>query len=80
MAPRRWRSGPVSADPRAALEAAIARSGLSLSRFATDVVSRDSRTVRRWRSGESPIPDTAAEWLAAYAEGRVEVTGDLVTP
>jgi len=67
-------------DPRTALEAAIARSGLSLSRFAADVVSRDARTVRRWRSGESPIPDTAAAWLEAYAEGRVDVTGELVAP
>jgi len=67
-------------DPRTALEAALERSGLSLSRFATDVMSRDARTVRRWRSGESPIPDTAAAWLEAYAAGRVKVTGELVAP
>ena len=67
-------------DPRTVLEAALTKSGLSLRRFATDVLSRDERTVRRWRSGDSPIPDTAADWLAEYAEGRVTVSGPLVEP
>lgn len=67
-------------DPRATLEAALARSGLSLRRFAIEVLGRDERTVRRWRSGDSPIPEIAAAWLVAYVDGRVRVTGSLVAP
>lgn len=67
-------------DPRRALEAALARSGLSLRAFAERVLSRDERTVRRWRTGDSPIPEAAAEWLRVYAEGGVTVSGPWVMP
>jgi hypothetical protein len=46
----------------------IKASGLSVGAFARDVVLRDERTVFRWLSGESPIPEPVAakldEWLA----------------
>lgn len=45
------------------LEARIDASGLSTSKFAERVLLRDGRTVRRWLSGESPIPNIVMEWL-----------------
>lgn len=45
------------------LRAAIEASGLSARRFAVEVMGRDERTVRRWLSGETEIPDSAAQWL-----------------
>lgn len=36
---------------------------MSARRFAQDVLSRDERTVRRWLSGETEIPESAASWL-----------------
>lgn len=51
--------------PRATekLRALIDASGMSARRFAQDVLSRDERTVRRWLSGETEIPESAASWL-----------------
>jgi hypothetical protein len=46
-----------------ALRAAIARSGLSQRQFARDILTRDPRTVRRWLSGDSPIPQAVLAWL-----------------
>ena len=48
----------------AQLRAAIDRSGLSASAYARSVLIRDPRTVRRWLSGTSPIPDAVREYLA----------------
>src|SRR5689334_8446856 len=45
------------------LAAAIKRSGLSARAFARDVLWRDERTIRRWLSGESPVPDVVADRL-----------------
>lgn len=45
------------------LELAIERSGLSARAFARDVLWRDERTVRRWLSGESPVPKVVADRL-----------------
>jgi hypothetical protein len=42
---------------------AIKRSGLSARVFARDVLWRDERTVRRWLSGESPVPAVVADRL-----------------
>jgi DNA-binding transcriptional regulator YiaG len=47
----------------AALRTLIASTGMSVQLFAVDVLARDSRTVRRWLSGETVIPDAAAQWL-----------------
>ena len=48
------------------LERALALSGLSLRAFAEDVLARDERTVRRWRSGEIAIPAIVRRWLTRY--------------
>lgn len=45
------------------LRSAIVRSGLSAQRYALDVLIRDPRTVRRWVSGESPIPRVVERYL-----------------
>lgn len=45
------------------LRAAIQQSGLSSSEYARTVLTRDSRTVRRWLSGESPIPEAVRRYL-----------------
>jgi len=58
--------GPVSCpvDPAVALlRAAIAASGLSARRYATEVLTRDERTVRRWLAGKSPIPRAVVAML-----------------
>lgn len=44
------------AEQIALLEDRIEASGLSTTEFAEDVLWREPRTVRRWLSGESPIP------------------------
>lgn len=45
------------ATARLFLDVAMHTSGLTLTRFASDVLARDRRTVQRWRSGFSPIPE-----------------------
>jgi hypothetical protein len=47
----------------ALLRKRIDESGLSHRRFARDVMIRDERTVRRWFSGDGPIPSRVMEWL-----------------
>lgn len=46
-------------DPRELLERALVITGCSLRSFAESHMVRDERTVRRWRSGKSPIPEVA---------------------
>lgn len=46
-----------------ALKRAIAASGLSNRKYAETVLTRDERTVRRWLSGDSPIPKAVVEFL-----------------
>lgn len=38
------------------ISAAIKASGLSVRRFAAEVLIRDPRTVWRWLAGENPLP------------------------
>ena len=45
------------------LKAAITKSGLSSSGYATEILTRDPRTVRRWLDGETPIPPVVVEFL-----------------
>jgi hypothetical protein len=45
------------------LALAIERAGLSARAFARNVLWRDERTVRRWLSGESPVPKVVADRL-----------------
>jgi hypothetical protein len=66
-------------DPRTLLSTLIEASGLSISAWARDVLGRDVRTVRRWRSGETEIPESVGQWLArvesvTHAASRVRVT------
>lgn len=57
-------------DARDLLEQAIAKTGLSLRSFAEVHMVRDERTVRRWRSGDVPIPDVAIRRLEQIIAGR----------
>ncbi len=45
------------------LRKAIKASGLTIDRFARDVVLREVRTVYRWLSGDSPVPRVVADYL-----------------
>jgi hypothetical protein len=49
------------------LEKVIAASGLSARRFATEVLTRDERTIRRWLAGKSPIPKAVVDFLEKEA-------------
>ena len=48
---------------RKILEARITESGISAKKFADLVLKRDERTLRRWRSGESPMPDLVRRFI-----------------
>lgn len=48
------------------LAAAVQVSGLSKMRFASEVMGREYRTVRRWASGQSPMPKAARLFLEQY--------------
>jgi len=61
---RGWPRGMARPDHVALLRAAIAASGLSARRYATEVLTRDERTVRRWLAGKSPIPRAVVAMLA----------------
>ena len=51
-------------DPdRDILEARITESGISAKTFADLVLKRDERTLRRWRAGESPMPDPVRRFI-----------------
>jgi hypothetical protein len=45
------------------LKRRILESGLSVRQFAIQVMVREDRTVRRWLSGESPVPNMVVDWL-----------------
>ena len=45
------------------LEAAIAKSGLSDRQYASKVLTRNERTIRRWLAGDTPIPKTVVTFL-----------------
>lgn len=62
--------GNMKAYQRVALEhlrRLLEGSGLSVARFARDVMGRDPRTLQRWLSGEIAIPQSAAQWLGRVA-------------
>jgi hypothetical protein len=58
----------MTAADKKLLKDAIKSSGLSDRRFATEVLIRDERTVRRWLSGESPIPAVVVAFLREYLQ------------
>ncbi len=45
------------------LSQAITASGLTLGRFAREVLIRDEVTVRRWLKRENDIPQAVRDWL-----------------
>ena len=55
-------------EPADKLRVLIKHSGLSVSAFARVVVMREPRTVRRWLSGESPIPVVVQAWMDANTQ------------
>ena len=50
--------------PLARLQALLKASPLSHSAYARGILLREPRTLRRWLSGESPIPKQVCAWLA----------------
>lgn len=54
----------------ALLRTAIDASGLSARKWAEQVAWRDERTIRRWLSGDSPIPALVVEKLRIISERR----------
>lgn len=66
-----------TADPTLTrLRALVAESGLSQAEFASAVLGRDPRSLRRYLAGDV-IPPTLAAWIDAVA--RVEATSGRVT-
>ena len=59
-------SRPRVADRRL-LERCIAESGLTQHDFAVAVLVRDARTVRRWLSGDRPVPALVVQYLGGLA-------------
>ena len=64
-------------NPIELLKLRIKESGLSAAKFATKVVLREDRTVRRWLSGESPIPKIVLDflenpWISPWPKGENE--------
>ena len=57
----------AQAHTRSLLREAVQRAGLSYEDFARRVLLRQSRTLRRWLSGESPVPAPVVQWLEAGA-------------
>lgn len=58
------RSGVVgTSNPAEILRRAIEASGLSARRFATEILLRDERTIRRWLAGDRPIPKAVLAFL-----------------
>ena len=48
------------------LERVIAASGMSARQYAVQILLRDERTVRRWLSGASPIPQPVVDFLRLH--------------
>lgn len=45
------------------------------SALARDLV-RDIRTIRRWKTGESPVPKVVQEWLREQTENPTLIPGE----
>ena len=48
-------------DDKELISAAIEATGLSVRRFAREVLVREPRTVWRWLAGENPLPTAVRE-------------------
>ena len=53
----------MAEDAIGMLMQAIKRSGLSARRYATEVLKRDERTIRKWLAGDNPIPEAVLRFL-----------------
>lgn len=51
---------------RELLARVIEDSGMPARQYAVQVLLRDERTVRRWLSGDSPIPQPVLDFLRAH--------------
>jgi hypothetical protein len=66
--PSRGDPPPHQLDDMALLVRVIAASGLSNRQWAEQVAMRDERTIRRWLSGQIPIPATVRKRLLELDE------------
>lgn len=55
----------------------ISESGLSQRDFAIAVLMRDARTIRRWLSGERPMPKLVADCLKGLADCEGGIQGAI---
>ena len=55
-------------DYVALLREAIAQSGLTSSDYSRTVLIRNDRTLRRWLTGESPIPKAVSDYLLSRSQ------------
>lgn len=55
------------------LRTAIKVSGLSARRYAREILLRDEKTIARWLSGESPVPDAVIAFLQRPPQIKAEV-------
>lgn len=69
---------PVS-DPEL-LSAAIAASGLSVRRFAREILLREPRTVWRWLAGENALPALVREKCAAIIQSTPDSRAGEASP
>ncbi len=67
-----WTPKPPVTDADV-LARVIAASGLSARQYALTVLLRDERTVRRWLSGDSPIPKPVIAHLCAADDPRLAI-------
>ena len=49
------------------LQAAIQKSGLSARQYAMQRLTRNERTIRRWLTGQTPIPKVVLPFLRSEA-------------
>ncbi len=61
------------------ISAAIRASGLSVRRFAADVLTRDARTVWRWLAGENALPRAVRERCETILANSPENSPDFAT-
>lgn len=50
-------------EARALLEARLKESKMTTTEFAHEVLTRDARVIRRWLSGDAPIPQRVITFL-----------------
>jgi len=56
------------------LSRAIELSGLSVTRFAVEILIREDRTVRRWLAAEADIPPVVRDFLISHVHDKTKPT------